>query len=56
MSEGAENQENLEAVERASVVVKKMPVLELAEYLKTIFGSDQEEPREGNRLSEEKRE
>ena len=56
MSEGAENQENFEAVERASVVVKKMPVLELAEYLKTIFGSDQEEPREGNRLSEEKRE
>ena len=56
MSKDAENQEELGAAERASVVVKKMPVLELAEYLKTIFGSDQEEPREGNRLSEEKRE
>lgn len=56
MSNGAENQEDFGGVERASVVVKKMSVLELAEYLKTIFGSDQEEPREGNRLSEEKRE
>lgn len=53
MSEGAENQEDLEAVERASVVVKKMSVLELAEYLKT-FGSDQATLREENRLSEKK--
>lgn len=53
MSEGAENQENLEAVERATVVAKKMSVLELADYLKT-FGSDQATLREDNRLSEKK--
>ncbi len=54
MSERAENQEDLEAVERASVVVKKMSVLELAEHLKTFFGSDQAALREDNRLSEKK--
>lgn len=53
MSEHTENQEHLATAERASVVVKKMSVLELAEYLKT-FGSDQATLREGNRLAEKK--